>query len=790
MKWCFANLLWRLLPGGASALLFGLLLSLGALQPLEQIAYKILFQCRGEATWSDRVVVVKIDDLSLQEFGRFPWQRSQYTKLLNVLSQNENNVVVFDMLWSEASPDDAELAQAMMQHGRVVLAQAWDNTGLPLQPTTQLENAAIATGHILKSEDSDGIVRKVLPEIAGVPTLGIATIQAYSLVETPIPLPNTNRSLFINWLGSAENVPSYSFADVVHGKIPTHHFHNKIVLVGVTATGFDPLVTPFDRTPLTNGIYLQATLINNLLQHNFLHVPAPYWLFFSLLSSGLGLSWLLYRYRTITQLAIGMGCMTTLGVLSLLLLNFNYWIPTATPILLFAATTGSAILSERLRMNALLQKQVQQLWETHYQDLVIRKTDNSNSLIQPLLNQPISMQRVVQLATLAEQFARSQSAQATIARNLSIGLVAADLDGLVWFCNPIAIEELPIKLGDNLQLNLIPNWLSQHAWQTALLTLQQTHQSYQQELQVNERWFELKLEPLFYCQASTSSLMHCKELNGILLLLKETTQKKQDEIALIQLNQKLSEHTNQLELVNRELETFSYAVSHDLRAPLRRIDGFSHLLLKQSSEKLDAVSKDYLTRIRDSTKRMAELIEDLLNLSRITRFEMHQSEVNLSEMVMLIVQEKQQNQPDRHANFLITPNLFARADKHLLKIALENLLDNAWKYTSKIAQTQIEFGVFQPLRKHPEVKNIQSYSPTSLVYFIKDNGAGFDMTYADKLFSAFQRLHTVDEFPGTGVGLMTVQRIIHRHKGYIWAEGAVNQGATFYFTLSNTNSDE
>jgi signal transduction histidine kinase/CHASE2 domain-containing sensor protein len=792
MKWCFNNLLWRLLPGGVSALLIGLLLSLGSLQPLEQIAYRVLFQWRGETTWDDRVVVVKIDDKSLQEFGRFPLQRSRYTELLNVLTQSEASVVVFDMLWSEASSEDANLAQAMMQQGRVVLAHAWDNTGLPLQPTSQLENAAIATGHILKSEDSDGIVRKISPQIVEVPALGIAAVQAYSLVEKNVPLFDINHSLFVNWSRSTERVPSYSFSDVLRSKVSAHHFRNKIVIVGVTATGFDPLVTPFDHTPLTNGVYLQATLINNLLQQNFLHIPAPHWLYLILLLSSPGLSLLLYRYRTINQLVIGSSCLLSWSLLSLLFLNFNYWIPTAAPIVLFATTTGNVILSERLRINILLQKQVQQLWQAHYQDLVICKLDYTHSSLQSPLHQPISMQRVVQLATLAEQFARSQSAQATIARNLSLGLVAADLNGLVWFCNPIATKELQIKIGDNLQFNLVPNWLSQQNWHIALLTLQQNNQSYKQELQLNERWFEFKLEPLFYYQNFTPSTVHCKEPNGILFLLEETTKKKQDEIALTQLNQKLTEHTNQLELINKELETFSYAVSHDLRAPLRRIDGFSHLLLKQSSENLDALGKDYLNRIQESTRRMGELIEDLLNLSRITRFEMHQSEIDLSEMVTTIMQEKQQSQPDRQASFLVAPNLIVKADKHLLKVALENLLDNAWKYTSKLTQTQIEFGVLRFSKTHlnPEVKlpRFLTCIP-SRVYFIKDNGAGFDMAYIDKLFSAFQRLHTTDEFPGTGVGLMTVQRIIHRHNGHIWAEGNVDRGATFYFTLSDTNSD-
>lgn len=236
-----------------------------------------------------------------------------------------------------------------------------------------------------------------------------------------------------------------------------------------------------------------------------------------------------------------------------------------------------------------------------------------------------------------------------------------------------------------------------------------------------------------------------------------------------ELEQRVAQRTAQLEAVNKELETFSYSVSHDLRAPLRAIDGFSQALSEDYAAQLDEQGQDYLQRVRAATQRMGQLIDDILNLSRITRSEMRQQQVNLSLLVETIAQELRQTQPQREAEFVIAPNLIAKGDPHLLQVALENLMGNAWKFTQKQAQATIEFGLTR-----------QNDQPA---YFIRDNGVGFDMAYAHKLFGPFQRLHTRNEFEGSGIGLATVQRIIQRHGGRIWVESAVGQGTTFYFTL-------
>jgi light-regulated signal transduction histidine kinase (bacteriophytochrome) len=211
-----------------------------------------------------------------------------------------------------------------------------------------------------------------------------------------------------------------------------------------------------------------------------------------------------------------------------------------------------------------------------------------------------------------------------------------------------------------------------------------------------------------------------------------------------------------------------------LRAPLRSIDGFSHALLEDCADKLPDAGQDYLNRIRSATQRMGMLIDDLLNLSRITRGEIHLEDLSISGLVHSILDSLGRAHPDRRIEFEIDEGLQVQADQRLLRVALENLLNNAWKFTSKCPLTRIDFG--------------KTNANGASAYFIRDNGAGFDPAYADRLFGAFQRLHTVAEFPGTGVGLATVQRIIRRHGGQIWAEGAVNKGATFYFTLADPHT--
>lgn len=235
------------------------------------------------------------------------------------------------------------------------------------------------------------------------------------------------------------------------------------------------------------------------------------------------------------------------------------------------------------------------------------------------------------------------------------------------------------------------------------------------------------------------------------------------------LENRVNERTEQLETLNREMEAFSYSVSHDLRAPLRAMDGFSQALLEDYGDVLDETGRSYLQFVRSASQNMAQLIDDLLKLSRVTRVELAHEPVDLGAIARTIAAELALTQPERQVEWRIADGLETIGDMRLLRIALENLVGNAWKFSAQRERAVIEVGATD--------------TDTERTYFVRDNGAGFDMAYVDKLFRPFSRLHGTEEFPGTGIGLVTAQRIIRRHGGRIWAEAAVNEGATFFFTL-------
>lgn len=240
----------------------------------------------------------------------------------------------------------------------------------------------------------------------------------------------------------------------------------------------------------------------------------------------------------------------------------------------------------------------------------------------------------------------------------------------------------------------------------------------------------------------------------------------------VELEQRVTDRTSQLLAANKELEAFSYSISHDLRAPLRHINGFGLALLEDYNDKLDDVGKGYLTQIRAASQEMAALIDDVLKLALLSRSGMVPEHLDLTAMAQSIIDDLVAVDKNRKVNVKVNASLTVTGDKHLLHIMLANLLGNAWKFTSKTKGAEITFGV--------DVVDGEA------VYFIRDNGAGFDMEYADKLFGVFQRLHRSDEFEGTGIGLATVQRIVNRHGGRIWAEGEVEKGAAFYFSLPDS----
>lgn len=253
-----------------------------------------------------------------------------------------------------------------------------------------------------------------------------------------------------------------------------------------------------------------------------------------------------------------------------------------------------------------------------------------------------------------------------------------------------------------------------------------------------------------------------------LVRLKQHGDQMENEVILRA--REIKDASNKLAEANKELETFSYTVSHDLRAPLRSMIGFGEMLLEQYQATLGTEGQDYLRRIVNAGRRMGTLVDGLLSLARLSRQEVQRADADLSKLSLLLREQLVSSEPDRKVDFVIEPNLKAIGDPRLLDLVLQNLISNAWKFTSKRDGAKIEVG--------------QTKQNNENVFFVKDNGAGFDMKYAGKLFNPFQRMHTESEFAGTGIGLATVQKIIHRHGGRIWAQSAKDQGTTFFFTLS------
>ncbi len=251
--------------------------------------------------------------------------------------------------------------------------------------------------------------------------------------------------------------------------------------------------------------------------------------------------------------------------------------------------------------------------------------------------------------------------------------------------------------------------------------------------------------------------------------IRDVTDQRAAEHKMQELNDRLARDNAELETLNKELEAFSYSVSHDLRAPLRAVDGFSQALLEDAGDNLDQTGRQHLTRVRNAAQRMGMLIDDLLKLARVTRTELNVEPVDLSAVAQSVAEELKQSTPSREAQIEVAPELHTEGDPRLLRVALENLLGNAWKFTAGRSPARIAFG--------------QEQVDGASAYFVRDNGVGFDMAYAGKLFGAFQRLHDARDFAGTGIGLATVQRIIHKHGGRIWAESQPDKGATFRFTL-------
>ncbi|MGZ4955900.1 MAG: PAS domain S-box protein [Methylobacter sp.] len=409
-------------------------------------------------------------------------------------------------------------------------------------------------------------------------------------------------------------------------------------------------------------------------------------------------------------------------------------------------------------------------------DLYGRRKNGSELPVEINLSPMKIGQELFVISIIRDSTARKQSEQAQreaqakyqeLVNNLRVGIYrhTSTSEGCFLEVNPAIVTMFEAESAEQLKSYPIDNLCRDlHCWRGFINKVEQ------QGFADNEEISLVTLKGREF-SASVTAVMKKDSAGNVYYdgIIEDISERKENERRIQQLNSALRDRATVLESVNHELEAFSYSVSHDLRAPLRAVDGFSRILLDEYADRLDDTGRDRLQRVRAAAQRMATLIDDMLKLSRITRSELKREDIDLSALAHEVIDELRKEEPDRIVQCTIQPNMTVWGDARLLRIVLDNLLGNAWKFTGKRPDAQIELGM-----------QIQD---NEAVYFVRDNGAGFDMAYAEKLFGAFQRLHETSEFPGTGIGLATAQRIIHKHGGRIWAESEVEKGATFYFTV-------
>ena len=420
---------------------------------------------------------------------------------------------------------------------------------------------------------------------------------------------------------------------------------------------------------------------------------------------------------------------------------------------------------------------IQELDDTNWSKNVIREITIDQShyqqIIAPYEKNKIRLYgiNITKLKEIETELRKSEEKYRNIVENTTSMIMVTKPDGIISYLSPSSTQVIGYTPNELIGTNPVifhPDDIKkvQQALSRALKGEKGSGFEYRAISKKGQiKWISHSWSPIFLDN----------KLHSIVSVIDDITERRTTEDRIKKLNESLMHRSFELEAANKELETFSYSVSHDLRAPLRSIDGFSQAVLEDYADKLDKQGKEYLQRIQNSTRRMEQLIDDMLRLSRLTRTEMVRQNVDMGQIATSIIENLKKANPKRKIKFILHDNLFVKGDKNLLTILLQNLLGNAWKFTKKRKQSNIEFG---KIKKEKEI-----------VFFIRDNGAGFNMKYANKLFTPFQRLHDDVDYQGTGIGLGIASRIIHRHGGRIWAEAEEEKGAVFYFTIGGKTLD-
>jgi signal transduction histidine kinase/CheY-like chemotaxis protein/CHASE2 domain-containing sensor protein/HPt (histidine-containing phosphotransfer) domain-containing protein len=790
---------WRWLPGPIAAGIAIGLVQLGATAPVEDFAYNRLTELRGERAWDGRVVVVEIDDESIAKFRGLPNNRSHYAKLVKILGKYNVSTIAFEQIFSDITPEDDEFFKAInkQKEKAIILAQSWDERNNPILPNLRLKAAALSLGHIDKIKSNDGVIRRIQQYKNNVDSLAWMAVEGHnSSNDSAIKRPRNDGNFWINWPGKVAKAKHYSFSSILQAKDYSDKqrlaqaFNNKIVLVGVTGNNAKRIDTPFDRTEGAASIYLQAAIVDNLLQRTQLQIVPTDWLLLVLLGISPFLSYQLSRLTDGQRLLAALGLSGSWIAIAILALANNYWLPVAAPIILAILATVGVAYCERQYTDLLVKREIDRLWQTHQINLVAHTPRFGDKQLFP----PIPVGKVAKLATLAAELGRAQSAQTAIAHSLSMGLLATELDGTVWFCNSVASQLLSINIGDKIEYCLIPDWFTAREWEDHLRDLHTYRSLPAKEVKRNDRFFTLRLEALYNWQEIQRDIIDGKKIeeiavvSGFLLVIEDITASKQLQSLLIERErhsrQELTKENIALEKARQLAESagkmksaFLANMSHEIRTPMNGIISFTELLL---DTKLNEEQRSFVEIIRGSSDNLLNIINEILDFSKIEAGELHLEEINfnLTDSVEQTIEVLANNAYSKgiELSCRIEPTIpnNLQGDPTRLRQILTNLIGNAIKFTDR-GGVSIDISAIATTDRQ-----------TTLYFQVQDTGIGIEPDSQDKIFHSFSQADssTTRQYGGTGLGLAISKRLIEMMGGEIGVISAPDAGSIFWFTLT------
>ena len=764
----------------------------------------------GLALWerpsSRDIVIVAIDEPSLEAVGRWPWRRAVLARLIDTLTDAGARAVGVDLLLSEDSADDGMLAAAIARNGRVVLPAILEHrphVGLvETLPVGALAVVAAGIGHVNIELDADGIARGVfLREGMGHASRGHFSLILLEVGRHPPPsAPPTERApartaetpsvwsrddrLLIPFIGPPGVFARVSAAAILRGELPAGAVSGKIVLIGATALGLgDAYATPVSglARPMP-GTELLANVAQVVLAGEGIRVIPP---FMQALIAAVITALVLVALRILSpRSALWVVLIVAGGSLALSLIGLRlaaWWAP---PMALVVPVLAAYPLWTWRRLETTMR----------FVDAEIVRLEREPEAIPSAVRMrahpavdPIE-DRLAVLRIAGERLRNARRFITDILQSLPDGALVADAEGRVAFATDHAARDLGAGSGSALAGRSLAELLSLQQpdagalWERHIRQVLATRQTLAHEARHRDgRDIVVKLAP-FHAEglaaagliALMSDVSPVKEAERLREEMRAVEALRQREAELARLNEtlehKVAERTAELAEANRELEAFSYTVAHDLRAPLRHIEGFSRMLLALHGAQAGAEQQRMIERIHASVRQAGSLVTALLDLSRVARRTLHREDVDLSALAHAVAEELHAEAAGREVEWRIAPGMRARCDAQLMRVVFSNLLGNALKYTRAAAPARIACG-------------ISGRSKGAVEFFVRDNGSGFDMALAERLFQPFQRLHAAGEFEGTGIGLATVHRILFKHGGAIRGEGRPGAGATFFFTL-------